>query len=61
MAMAPSSTPPSQPTPSLPAQSTLPPEKVFSIQVGTKLFRLSGASLSSDGQCQSRNAMKSAS
>lgn len=29
---------------------TLPPEKVFSIQVGTKLFRLSGASIASDGQ-----------
>ena len=28
----------------------LPPEKVFSIQIGSKLFRLSGASISSDGQ-----------
>lgn len=28
----------------------LPPEKVFSIQVGTELFRLSGASIASDGQ-----------
>ncbi|PYH91614.1 K+ channel tetramerization domain-containing protein [Aspergillus ellipticus CBS 707.79] len=27
---------------------TLPPEKVFSIQIGTELFRLSGASLASD-------------
>ncbi|KAL4977413.1 hypothetical protein BDW66DRAFT_40090 [Aspergillus desertorum] len=27
---------------------TLPPEKVFSIQIGTKLFRLSGASIASD-------------
>jgi hypothetical protein len=30
--------------------STLPPEKVFSIQIGSELFRLSGASISSDGQ-----------
>ncbi|PTU23172.1 hypothetical protein P175DRAFT_0433207 [Aspergillus ochraceoroseus IBT 24754] len=27
----------------------LPPEKVFSIQIGTELFRLSGASIASDG------------
>ncbi|PWY95262.1 K+ channel tetramerization domain-containing protein [Aspergillus sclerotioniger CBS 115572] len=27
---------------------TLPPEKVFSIQIGTELFRLSGASIASD-------------
>jgi hypothetical protein len=27
----------------------LPHEKVFPIQIGSKLFRLSGASLSSDG------------
>lgn len=30
--------------------STLPPEKVFSIQLGSELFRLSGASIESDGQ-----------
>ncbi|RMJ28979.1 domain containing protein [Aspergillus sp. HF37] len=30
-------------------QCVLPPEKVFSIQVGTELFRLSGASIASDG------------
>lgn len=30
-------------------KSTLPPEKVFSIQIGTELFRLSGASIASDG------------
>ena len=29
----------------------LPHEKVFPIQIGTELFRLSGASLSSDGKC----------
>jgi hypothetical protein len=28
----------------------LPPEKVFPIQIGSELFRLSGASISSDGQ-----------
>ena len=28
---------------------SLPPEKVFSIQIGSDLFRLSGASISSDG------------
>jgi hypothetical protein len=27
----------------------LPPEKVFPIQIGSELFRLSGASISSDG------------
>lgn len=34
--------------------SILPPEKVFPIQIGSELFRLSGASISSDGtpQCQ---------
>lgn len=32
------------------AKSTLPAEKVFSIQIGTQLFRLSGASIASDGQ-----------
>ncbi|CBF89110.1 hypothetical protein AN0624.2 [Aspergillus nidulans FGSC A4] len=32
-----------------PPVCTLPPEKVFSIQIGTKLFRLSGASIASDG------------
>lgn len=31
--------------------SILPPEKVFPIQIGSELFRLSGASISSDGQC----------
>jgi hypothetical protein len=31
-------------------KSTLPTEKVFSIQIGTELFRLSGASIASDGQ-----------
>lgn len=30
--------------------STLPPEKVFPIQIGSELFRLSGASIGSDGQ-----------
>jgi hypothetical protein len=29
--------------------SILPPEKVFPIQIGSDLFRLSGASISSDG------------
>ena len=29
----------------------LPPEKVFPIQIGSELFRLSGASISSDGKC----------
>jgi hypothetical protein len=33
--------------PSVP--SILPPEKVFPIQIGSELFRLSGASISSDG------------
>lgn len=33
--------------------SILPHEKVFPIQIGTELFRLSGASLSSDGECYS--------
>jgi hypothetical protein len=31
-------------------KSTLPPEKVFPIQIGSQLFRLSGASIASDGQ-----------
>lgn len=31
-------------------KSSLPPEKVFSIQLGSELFRLSGASIASDGQ-----------
>lgn len=31
-------------------KSKLPPEKVFSIQLGSELFRLSGASIASDGQ-----------
>lgn len=30
--------------------SILPPEKVFPIQIGSELFRLSGASISSDGE-----------
>ena len=30
-------------------QSALPPEKAFSIQIGWRLFRLSGASIMSDG------------
>jgi hypothetical protein len=29
----------------------LPHERVFPIQIGSELFRLSGASLSSDGMC----------
>jgi hypothetical protein len=29
----------------------LPHEKVFPIQIGSELFRLSGASISSDGMC----------
>lgn len=35
-----------------PAKSacSLPPEKVFPIQMGCELFRLSGASIASDGQ-----------
>jgi hypothetical protein len=33
-----------------PGATKLPLEKVFTIQIGTKLFRLSGASISSDGQ-----------
>ncbi len=32
-----------------PSDCNLPREKVFSIQIGTKLFRLSGASIASDG------------
>lgn len=32
--------------------SILPPEKVFPIQIGSDLFRLSGASISSDGMTQ---------
>jgi len=31
-------------------RSGLPPEKVFPIQIGSELFRLSGASVASDGQ-----------
>ena len=37
-------------SPDTKTQYILPPEKVFSIQIGTELFRLSGASISSDGQ-----------
>ncbi len=33
------------------ASSTLPAEKVFPIQIGSELFRLSGASIASDGKC----------
>lgn len=33
-----------------PTQSLLPLDKVFSIQIGTELFRLSGASVASDGE-----------
>lgn len=33
-----------------PPSSILPPEKVFPIQIGSELFRLSGASISSDGK-----------
>lgn len=44
-------------------QCTLPLEKVFSIQIGTELFRLSGASIASDGQsclgCKSEVKAKS--
>jgi hypothetical protein len=29
---------------------TLPSEKVFPIQIGSELFRLSGASIASDGE-----------
>ncbi|KAL5333285.1 hypothetical protein BJX70DRAFT_381603 [Aspergillus crustosus] len=32
-----------------PSEGNLPREKVFSIQIGTQLFRLSGASITSDG------------
>lgn len=36
----------------------LPHEKVFPIQIGTELFRLSGASISSDGMCSLRVDMR---
>ena len=36
--------------PSATPPSILPPEKVFPIQIGSELFRLSGASISSDGK-----------
>ncbi|KAL1954083.1 hypothetical protein VTO42DRAFT_1771 [Malbranchea cinnamomea] len=44
------STPAERYIPGLPRANptSLPPEKVFSIQIGTELFRLSGASISSD-------------
>ena len=43
--------------PSIPM--VLPPRKVFPIQIGDKLFRLSGASISSDGRhCSYRNSLK---
>lgn len=35
-------------SPATKVKSTLPAEKVFSIQIGTELFRLSGASIASD-------------
>ncbi|KAE8393407.1 hypothetical protein ETB97_000876 [Aspergillus alliaceus] len=42
-------TPQSGPSPAKPRpKCTLPSEKVFSIQIGTELFRLSGASIASD-------------
>lgn len=34
-----------------PSPSILPAEKVFPIQIGSELFRLSGASIASDGEC----------
>jgi hypothetical protein len=37
--------------------SVLPPEKVFPIQIGSDLFRLSGASISSDGRSPIRSSM----
>lgn len=37
--------------------SILPPEKVFPIQIGSDLFRLSGASISSDGKLPSSSTM----
>lgn len=36
----------------------LPARKVFPIQIGDKLFRLSGASISSDGQCLPNTSVK---
>ncbi|KAE8357402.1 hypothetical protein BDV27DRAFT_139384 [Aspergillus caelatus] len=43
------STPQRGPSPSKPRpKCTLPPERVFSIQIGTELFRVSGASIASD-------------
>ena len=33
-------------------QPTLPVEKAFAIQIGWRLFRLSGASIMSDGECE---------
>ena len=38
-----------------PVASILPPEKVFPIQIGSDLFRLSGASISSDGSYHSQS------
>jgi hypothetical protein len=38
--------------------SILPPEKVFPIQIGSDLFRLSGASISSDGKNTSLNGRR---
>ena len=41
--------------PSAHPPSILPPEKVFPIQIGSELFRLSGASISSDGKISCRD------
>ena len=38
------------------ATMLLPPRKVFPIQIGDKMFRLSGASISSDGEQMTRNS-----
>lgn len=40
---------PQVPEPSKGNTTILPPEKVFPIQIGSELFRVSGASISSDG------------
>lgn len=36
----------------------LPHERVFPIQIGSKLFKLSGASLSSDGKTSNRRCLQ---
>jgi hypothetical protein len=46
--------PPNSDSSSLAAPLVLPARKVFPIQIGDKLFRLSGASISSDGKSMSR-------